>query len=228
MEYLKPFPFIPDRFVGGDDPATTIRVLAARYSALEVGSQINQVQLSRCLNFLGAAIVGHGGELRLSKVAVEIVAIPKWGERAAEDLFGSPIAVNLLYEWAFQQTLVQWIKPGTSEVEPWTVKSEGKYWRGVFPHGLKLDLFLANEINWGVIFAIRTGSAEFSKGLVTHARFKTPYTVEGGYLRSSNEIVPCLEEADLLKRLGLEYVKPEQRIGRGAVVTASVTAGGPT
>jgi len=30
------------------------------------------------------------------------------------------------------------------------------------PEGIKLDLFMANIRNWGLIFAIRTGSARYS------------------------------------------------------------------
>lgn len=152
---------------------------------------------------------------------IEIVVVPRWTERRDQDLFGSPISVNLLHEWATSpaQTLVRWIKPGTSEIVPWTVKPEGKYWRGLFPNGAKLDLFIADETNWGVIFTIRTGSADFSEGLVTHARFKTPYFVEGGYLRrGAGGIVSCSEEATLFNKLGLEWVEPEKRTSRAALV----------
>jgi DNA polymerase/3'-5' exonuclease PolX len=154
---------------------------------------------------------------------IELVAIPKWANRPSHDLFQTPVSANLLHEWAVSQTSLRWIKPGTPEIVTWPVKSEGKYWRGLSPKGIKLDLFLANETNWGVIFAIRTGSAEFSEGLVTHARFKTPYIVEGGFLRlvGGEGIVVCREESVLFQKLNLVWVEPEKRTGRGAVIETS-------
>jgi len=38
----------------------------------------------------------------------------------------------------------------------------GKYTQRILPEGIKLDLFMANIRNWGLIFAIRTGSARYS------------------------------------------------------------------
>src|SRR3989344_5106370 len=37
-----------------------------------------------------------------------------------------------------------------------------KYTQRILPEGIKLDLFFAEEGNWGNIFAMRTGSAEYS------------------------------------------------------------------
>lgn len=164
---------------------------------------------------------------------IEIVAIPKWENRepaSMDTLFevSGPVPVNLLYRWAVSQANMRWIKPGTSDIVDWPLKPDGKYWRGLVPptfvnaagpgtNSLKLDLFLANETNWGVIFAIRTGSAEFSEALVTHAKLKTYYHVADGHLKRLNETVPCPEEAELFKRLHLEWVEPEKRSSKYSV-----------
>jgi DNA polymerase/3'-5' exonuclease PolX len=37
-----------------------------------------------------------------------------------------------------------------------------KYTRRMLPEGIALDLFFATRENWGLIFAIRTGSADYS------------------------------------------------------------------
>ena len=38
----------------------------------------------------------------------------------------------------------------------------GKYTQRILPEGIKLDLFMANDKNWGLIFVIRTDSARYS------------------------------------------------------------------
>jgi len=51
---------------------------------------------------------------------------------------------------------------------------------------INLDLFIANEENWGLILAIRTGPAAFSKRMVTPRRrgglLHNDYRVHGGYV----------------------------------------------
>jgi hypothetical protein len=39
----------------------------------------------------------------------------------------------------------------------------GKYTRRRLKEGIMLDVFIVNEINWGIQFAIRTGSKEFNQ-----------------------------------------------------------------
>ncbi len=72
---------------------------------------------------------------------IEIVAIPKPYETG---LFSSGIA----------PVVEQWKK----------VKGElpCKYTQRILPEGIKLDLFFAQPDNWGLIYAIRTGSADYS------------------------------------------------------------------
>lgn len=145
---------------------------------------------------------------------IEIVAVPKW-ETATDpgDLFGErSVAVNQLHE-AFKGRL-RWIKPGTQEIISWPVQPDGKYWRaylaGVEPRGIKLDLFLATPENWGLIFLIRTGSADFSREVVTYAKYHGKPVVDGR-LTMSGVPVETPEEADVFRLLGLRFVEPQQR-----------------
>ncbi len=181
--------------------------------------------------------VGIAGSLRRRKPVVkdiEIVAIPKWEERADPDsLFGTPVPVNLLYEeWAlnagFPQLVdrlrrarewqrIEWIKPGVAEVIAWHVKSDGAYWRGILPDGTKLDMFLTTPEKWAVILPIRTGSAEFSHELVTHAkRRNTP--VEQGRILHHGRPVQLWEEHEVFDYLGLQWVEPQERTGKEALI----------
>ncbi len=159
------------------------------------------------------------GSIRREKPEVkdiEIVAIPLW-EPVPAGLFGETTEANRLHDWANSEACeVTWIKPGTSEVIPWQPKADGKYWRGWLRENVKLDLFLATEINWGAIMAIRTGCADFSHALVSHAptvgkRFKDGYLCDGaGPLTTP-------EEADVFRLLQLEYIQPAARVDARAV-----------
>jgi DNA polymerase/3'-5' exonuclease PolX len=155
---------------------------------------------------------------------VELVAVPCWTERPGSmpSLFAEEAErVNVLHEWAVNEAAgagLRWIKPGTPDVVDWGPKPEGKYWRALVDDSIKLDLFLAAAENYGLILAIRTGCAEFSQGLMTYAKHRTPYHVEGGYLRDrEGAVLETPEERDVFKALKLDYVLPRERTGQHMV-----------
>lgn len=156
---------------------------------------------------------------------IEIVCIPRWEDRQLEGvMFDFPNKVNLLHDAVAQSTVIRWIKPGASDVISWPIKPDGKYWRGLIHPGcfgssdyIKLDLFIARPENWGVIYAIRTGSADFSRALVTYARDRTDYRVAEGMLVYKGAPVPCPEEEVLFDSLSLLWVDPPSRRGAGDV-----------
>lgn len=159
------------------------------------------------------------GSIRREKPEVkdiEICVIPKWEERPGSDLFGTPEKFNLLHEWADKQMFVRWIKPGVPDVQPWWVKPDGKYWRGIFPNGIKLDLFIAAPENFGAIYLIRTGSADFSEGVVTHAK-RIGKRCQSGYFTVDGEPVPTPTEESVFELLNLRYVEPSKRTGPEAL-----------
>ena len=77
--------------------------------------------------------------------------------------------------------------------------------------GIKLDLFFADRENWGLIYAMRTGSADYSHKVLATEWVKNGYKSEGGYLHSNGERVTIPEEEDLFKLIGLSYLAPELR-----------------
>lgn len=149
---------------------------------------------------------------------IEVVAIPRWEERPDPgDLFQTAmLRVNLLCENLSQRQHVQWIKPGTSVIEPWPLKPEGKYWRGLLSNGIKLDLFIALPENYGLIKLIRTGSDKFNVGVFAHAG-RVEIGVANGFLWHGSQPIPTPEEDDVFRVLGLEYVEPKDRIDSRAV-----------
>lgn len=86
-----------------------------------------------------------------------------------------------------------------------------KYTQRILPQGIKLDLFFARPENWGLILAIRTGSAEYSHRVLASTWKKRGYRSEGGMLYSGKASFAVPEEVDLFRRIGLEFVDPEKR-----------------
>jgi len=93
------------------------------------------------------------------------------------------------------------------------VKGEptGKYTQRVLPEGIFLDCFIANERNWGLIYAIRTGSAEFNIKVLACGWVKAGYRSINGMLTKDGKEIEMREEKDLFNLIGIPYVEPELR-----------------
>lgn len=87
-----------------------------------------------------------------------------------------------------------------------------------------VELFIADFRNWGVVLAIRTGSWEFSRDLVTRIKRSGVYRVGEGYLREHFKdgltkkqiravpIVDCPDEETFFKAASYDSViPPEER-----------------
>jgi DNA polymerase/3'-5' exonuclease PolX len=152
---------------------------------------------------------------------IEIVAVPEWGESSLGLFLDGGEKINKLLQWAFDDESfgdLTWIKPGTQEVIPWAPKRDGKYWRALLREGIKLDLFLTTEEQWGLIYLIRTGSAEFSQGVMTYVKHQTYYRIKDGtLLDGEGEVLPTPEEDEVFRLLRLDYVEPGGRCGFAAV-----------
>ncbi|HEY3250890.1 MAG TPA: hypothetical protein VGK25_07205 [Ignavibacteria bacterium] len=77
----------------------------------------------------------------------------------------------------------------------------------------QVDLFLANEDNWGLIYLMRTGSAEFSAAMLAKWKKVTAggYS-ENGYLHTADgKKVITREEKDFFRLCKMDFVAPEFR-----------------
>jgi len=121
---------------------------------------------------------------------IEIVAIPK------------PYDIGL-FESGIATVVNQWPK----------VRGElpCKYTQRILPEGIALDLFFADKENWGLIYAMRTGSADYSHKVLGNAWVKRGYKSIGGYLCSNGKRIAVPEEKDLFTLIGVNYVEPEKR-----------------
>ena len=81
----------------------------------------------------------------------------------------------------------------------------------ILPCGIKLDLFLVNESNWGYHLAIRTGSAGFSKKkLGWRWRAMGFKGIDGDFTRDG-VVIPVREEMDFFRLLEIRWIEPRYR-----------------
>ncbi len=88
---------------------------------------------------------------------------------------------------------------------------EGKYMQINLEEGINIDLFMCFPDNWGYIFAIRTGSADFSHLVLANAWVKQGFKGDDGYLTRNGKKIAVKEEEYLFKLCKLEFIPPEMR-----------------
>jgi len=140
--------------------------------------------------------IAIAGSIRREKQVVgdiEIVAIPK------------PYQTGL-FEDGIASVVNQWQK-----VKGELLYGKTKYTQRILPEGIKLDLFFAERGNWGLIFAIRTGSADYSYKVLASKWVQLGYKSEHGFLCQGGNIYEVLEETDLFSRLNIPYLDPKYR-----------------
>jgi DNA polymerase/3'-5' exonuclease PolX len=141
-----------------------------------------------------------GGSIRRKRPFVkdiELVCIPK---QTPVDFFEAEFVVDP----CFCAVVNQW--PAVKG------RPTGRYTQRILPQGITLDLFIANPRNWGMILAIRTGSAEFSYRTLACRWKRLGYKSEDGILRNKfGDQVEIREERDLFNLLGIGWVDPECR-----------------
>ena len=74
-----------------------------------------------------------------------------------------------------------------------------------------LDLYMVHAENWGLQYAIRTGSAAFSKDVLARRWSEMGYESKGGILHRRGLAFPVREEGELFELLNLPFVEPHQR-----------------
>jgi len=148
------------------------------------------------------------GSIRREKETVgdiEIVCIPKY----QRDMFQNPLIDT---ETALDHLL------SLFEDEGFCRKEMGghRYQRYIISeHELQLDLFCTTPEQWGVIFALRTGPAEFSKKLVTpHWQggfLESGYSVREGRVWHGGLMAETPEEKDFFEYTKCGWIDPWSR-----------------
>jgi DNA polymerase/3'-5' exonuclease PolX len=159
---------------------------------------------------------------------IEIVCVPRVElmESGIVDVFGNPTMPNLVdhlyetlsilpYDSSFKDYPLQQGPPDKAGKKS---PCGPKYYR-LFYKKERLDLFAVTPpAQWGVVFAIRTGSAEFSHWLVQQGwnrklpiKFEDGRMVSRGNFPSGVEYWETPEETDVFRMLEIPFVEPENR-----------------
>ena len=159
----------------------------------------------------GCSRIEIAGSIRRKKAEVgdiEIVCIPV----LSYDLWGGVTPNN----YALESVLFNLVQAG--RLVPGG-KDGSNYKKFFIPavEGLQLDLFITSPECWPVIFAIRTGPADFSRMLVTQ-RSRGGYLpsnmrVEGGRVWEGDKPMKFETEIDFLEICG-GWIEPEIRRGK--------------
>jgi DNA polymerase/3'-5' exonuclease PolX len=138
---------------------------------------------------------------------VELVAIPNH-QNGIDRL---TLRLNALVE---EQKIYRSVPPGIRNRPAWGDRYKKFWcWTNDVYGWVQVDLFITTPESWGAILAIRTGPSDFSKALVTHIKYRTPYRQEEGVLvrQVSGEVVPVPEEKDYFRLAGLPWIEPPRR-----------------
>ena len=137
---------------------------------------------------------------------IEIVVIPK----PSEDLFS-----NLHYN---SDVVYRAIQGDMDMLNPPAFEKQGTAYGRFQFQGIDVDLFITTPEKWGCIFLIRTGSADFTRHIVTQ-RWQGGWCppdlyFKYGRLWSIEQSVPLYtpEEEDVFRHLGLDWIEPYGRI----------------
>jgi DNA polymerase (family 10) len=155
--------------------------------ALEIAQELAKQLAPHCYRI---EVAGSIRRKRPEVKDIELVCIPK------------PYDVGL-FQTGIASVVNQWEK----------VKGElpCKYTQRQLHGGIKLDLFMATPENWGLILAIRTGSAEYSHKVLGAAWKARGYKSVNGMLAYNGKEIAVRSEEELYTRIGLTWIAPEKR-----------------
>ncbi len=141
-----------------------------------------------------------GGSIRRKRPEVgdvEIICVPK---TIPSGLFKDMD----IRDPGFVSTVGQWFPvKGRADI--------GKYTQLVLPDGIKLDLFMVTQDNFGLLMAIRTGSAEYSHQILARGWTHLGYESKGGVLWKDGQPTYIREERELFDLIEVPWCPPELR-----------------
>ncbi len=138
---------------------------------------------------------------------IELVVVPRFVQGPVADLFNPPPLVS-----ALDDALADLERSGRLVPHPDKPANGTRYKKRWAPKAaVQVDLFVVlPPAQWGVLFAIRTGSAAYSARAVTALHAHGLRSEDGRILRG-NEVVPCPGEEDFFRLAGLPLLPPHER-----------------
>ena len=96
------------------------------------------------------------------------------------------------------------------------IQKNGQHYKKLIYNGISIDLYLTTPAQWGVIFMIRTGSADFSNRMVMARNIgglmPSNLRVQGGLIWDGDNCLQTPEEEDIFRIYGMDWIEPENRI----------------
>lgn len=168
------------------------------YDAFRIAAEVIQLLDPVCSRLKIA------GSIRRNKPFVkdiEIVCEPDY--HVDNNLFGDETRTNMLDH--FDYTQIGHVERGGE-----------KYKKIIHPEGISIDLFIVTPpAQWGVIFMLRTGPAEFSKWMVTQRNrggaLPSDCRVSKGAVWRDGKIIEMPNEMDYFELCGVDCVEPHVR-----------------
>ena len=97
----------------------------------------------------------------------------------------------------------------------WRFIQNGQKYKQIDLGSCCLDLFITDRDQWGVIFLLRTGSAEFSHWFVTRRSegggLPSHMRIQDGRLWIGGQVADTPEESDVFEKTGICWVSPNER-----------------
>lgn len=158
-----------------------------RLKALDIASSVTSCLQPHCERIALAGSLRRGAK---EVKDIDIVCIPK------------PYQIGL-FESGFASVVNQWPK----------LKGElpCKYTQRKLPEGITLELYMASAENFGLIHAIRTGSANFTYERLAKRWKKYGFYSKDGMLMYRNTAITIPTEKRLFDILQMKYVQPQMR-----------------
>jgi DNA polymerase/3'-5' exonuclease PolX len=134
---------------------------------------------------------------------IEIVCIPII--QSIGDMFGETVGSISMVDVFFGEAGEKLIKSGP------------RYKQVALKEGINLDLFMViPPAQFGVLFVIRTGPAEYSHKFVTPRKFggmmPSNMQVKDGAIWCNGKIIETPEEQDVYRLIGAEWIAPDRRM----------------
>jgi DNA polymerase/3'-5' exonuclease PolX len=182
--------------------------------ALPIAEKLVELLIPGCKRI---EIAGSLRRLKPDPADIEIVAIPD--QRSARPLFGVPyqstqlaMILSSLELGDDEEIKLHRCLGGDKYQKFWVSIDCGRTWC------IKLDLFLVTPpAEWGVLYLIRTGPADFSHWIVSPQSIgggmPDGYHVQDGRILTADNkrYHPCPEEIDFFKFCGLDFIEPRSR-----------------
>lgn len=81
----------------------------------------------------------------------------------------------------------------------------------ILPNGMQIEMYFADEENFGYLKTLRTGSSDFNKKVMLPALTRQGLVAKDGYITQDGHRIRVETEEQFFKIMGIRYIEPEDR-----------------